>query len=58
MMAKVKTKIKAGTAKAKKADTGFVPTLAVIALTLGLLFWLRQDALDIYWQQTRHRELG
>lgn len=60
-MAKVKTKIKtqAGTPlKAKKADTAAVPTLAVIALTLGLLFWLRQDALDTYWQQTRHSELG
>lgn len=60
-MAKVKTKIKikAGAPlKAEKADTAAVPTLTVIALTLGLLFWLRQDALDTYWQQTRHSELG
>jgi hypothetical protein len=61
MMAKVKTRVKpkTGTAlRATKVDTGSMPTLAVIALTLGLLFWLRQDALDIYWQQTRHGELG
>lgn len=58
-MAKVKTKIKAGRSlKTEKAATGSVSTLTVITLTLGLLFWLRQDALDIYWQQTRHRELG
>jgi len=33
-------------------------TLAVLGLTLAFLFWLRQDALDQYWQQTRHLELG
>ncbi|WMW80598.1 SGNH family hydrolase [Undibacterium cyanobacteriorum] len=33
-------------------------TLGVLAATLALLFWLRQDALDQYWQQTRHLELG
>ena len=33
-------------------------TLGVLGLTLAFLFWLRQDALDQYWQQTRHLELG
>lgn len=33
-------------------------TLAVLASSLALLFWMRQDALDQYWQQTRHLELG
>lgn len=33
-------------------------TLTVLASSLALLFWMRQDALDQYWQQTRHLELG
>lgn len=33
-------------------------TLFVLGATLGLVCWLRHDALDTYWQQTRHAELG
>ncbi|HEX8957342.1 MAG TPA: DUF459 domain-containing protein [Burkholderiaceae bacterium] len=33
-------------------------TLFVLGATLGLVCWLRHDALDTYWQQTRHTELG
>lgn len=33
-------------------------TLGVLTASLALLFWMRQDALDQYWQQTRHLELG
>ncbi len=33
-------------------------TLFVLGATLALVCWLRHDALDTYWQQTRHGELG
>ncbi len=33
-------------------------TLSVLAATLALVCWMRHDALDTYWQQTRHSELG
>jgi len=33
-------------------------TLPVLAATLALVVWMRHDALDTYWQQTRHSELG
>ena len=33
-------------------------TLFVLGATLVLVCWLRHDALDTYWQQTRHGELG
>jgi hypothetical protein len=33
-------------------------TLFVLGATLGLVCWLRHDALDTYWLQTRHAELG
>jgi hypothetical protein len=33
-------------------------TLPVLAATLALIVWMRHDALDTYWQQTRHSELG
>ena len=33
-------------------------TLFVLGATLGLVCWLRHDALDTYLQQTRHAELG
>jgi hypothetical protein len=32
--------------------------LSVLAATLTLVCWMRHDALDTYWQQTRHSELG
>lgn len=35
-----------------------VTTLPVLAATLALVVWMRHDALDTYWQQTRHSELG
>jgi lysophospholipase L1-like esterase len=34
------------------------PTLSVLAATLAVVVWLRHDALDTYWLQTRHSELG
>jgi len=33
-------------------------TLSVLAATLAVVVWLRHDALDTYWLQTRHSELG
>jgi hypothetical protein len=33
-------------------------TLSVLAATLALVIWLRHDALDTYWLQTKHSELG
>ena len=33
-------------------------TIFVLGATLALVCWLRHDALDTYWQQTRHAELG
>ena len=33
-------------------------TLFVLGATLALVCWLRHDALDTYWLQTRHGELG
>jgi hypothetical protein len=33
-------------------------TLPVLAATLALVVWTRHDALDTYWQQTRHSDLG
>jgi hypothetical protein len=35
-----------------------VTTLPVLAATLALVVWMRHDALDTYWQQTRHSALG
>ncbi|MBC3935436.1 DUF459 domain-containing protein [Undibacterium sp. CY7W] len=32
--------------------------LSLLGSSLVLIAWLRQDALDLYWQQTRHAELG
>jgi len=33
-------------------------TLYVLMLSLCLVFWLRKDSLEQYWQQTRHQTLG
>src|SRR6185437_12651235 len=48
---------------AVRGDLGQKPsfpaaTLFVLGATLALVCWLRHDALDTYWQQTRHSELG
>lgn len=48
--------MKQTTSAQKKASP--LATLSVLAATLGLIVWLRHDALDTYWLQTRHSELG
>ncbi|WP_339938124.1 SGNH family hydrolase [Undibacterium luofuense] len=37
---------------------GLPGTLAVLAATVGLVFWCRADAFHDYWQQTRHQDSG
>ena len=38
--------------------SGLPGTLAVLAATVGLVFWCRADAFHEYWQQTRHQDSG
>lgn len=38
--------------------SGLPGTLAVLAATVGLVFWCRADAFHDYWQQTRHQDSG
>ncbi|HSY29778.1 MAG TPA: DUF459 domain-containing protein [Burkholderiaceae bacterium] len=40
------------------AHSSPIATISVLAATLALVIWLRHDALDTYWLQTRHSELG
>ena len=42
----------------KAQPTSALRALSLLGCSLALIAWLRQDALDLYWQQTRHAELG
>ena len=42
----------------KAQPTTALRALSLLGCSLALIAWLRQDALDLYWQQTRHAELG